>query len=115
MNNLLSVCRKEEGSGGEMGGGDDMSRLQCCGEFHLGDMVNIFRSGSLGMPNSDKSDKVTNESTSSSEEVVKANVEPLLFGTVGGMLGSIVSIDETTYHLFTGLQRAIGKVRPLKN
>jgi DNA damage-binding protein 1 len=119
MNNLLTLARPGKGTGG---GSGSSSKLEVVGEFHLGDFVNRFRPGSLAtlppspankpFPPSGIAGTAAPAAADADAAAGAAGVGPsLLFGTVGGSVGTVTSLSEVEYHLFVGLQRAVTKVR----
>jgi DNA damage-binding protein 1 len=65
----LFVCQKDSAATAD----EDRQQMQECGQFHLGDMVNVFRHGSLTM-----------------QHVFETSVPTqgcILFGTVNGAIG----------------------------
>jgi DNA damage-binding protein 1 len=95
----------------------DSGRLELSGEFHVGETINVFQHGTLSNRPAEQSpggsaaapdgipadgEKVESGSLSASQSV--------LFGTVSGAIGTILSIDETTYTLFRALQKCIQSV-----
>lgn len=97
------------------------ARLDTIGEYHLGEMINTMKLGSLVMPSnagnpSAKSDTKTKSDKSSFEgnaiEVVVGS--QTLFGTVDGTIGSILGLGGSTFAFLGCLQRAMfAVVRPV--
>jgi len=137
MSNLLTFKRSSSSKAGgdpsRLGvsgsSGGNKGKLEVCGEFHLGDFVNRLREGSLAMlpptaPTSATTAAETNAKTGSAEAGTAANSSSgsgaallgssLLFGTVGGRVGTLSPLSEVEYHLFVGVQRAITKVKKEK-
>lgn len=82
---------------------DDRQQMQEVGQFHLGDMVNVFRHGSLVMQN-------LGESSTPTQGCV-------LFGTVSGAIGLVTQIPFTFYEFLKNLQdrltsviKSVGKI-----
>ncbi|OQR96245.1 DNA damage-binding protein [Achlya hypogyna] len=69
---------------------EERARLECVGEYHLGEFVNRFRHGSLVMQ--------------------PPGAASSLFGTVSGMLGVVLPLDSTQYTFLHRLQGALTKV-----
>jgi len=96
-------------------------RLDTIGEYHLGEMINTMKLGSLVMPSnagnsSAKSDTKSKSDKSSFEgntiEVVVGS--QTLFGTVDGTIGSILGLGGSTFAFLGCLQRAMfAVVRPV--
>lgn len=92
------------------------------GEFHLGDMVNCIRKGSLVMDNTQHSVASLNavsspsgsstSSSSSMEDIVSGVKGELIFGTVSGSIGVIARITGKQYRFLLRLQNAIAQVIP---
>lgn len=102
--NLFFVHRDPASKASESG------RLEISGEFHLGELVNAFKHGTLSnrpaeqLPNIDKSgiQPVVNFTGSTHQSI--------LFGTVSGAIGTILSIDESAYIIFRALMKCIQSV-----
>jgi DNA damage-binding protein 1 len=93
-------------------------RLDTIGEYHLGEQINKFVSGSLIMP-------VSSNSTPSDEQRCRRAKSPkkspnprprrsvvvtgsqVLYGTVEGTLGAVLGLDGRTAAFFSTLERAI--------
>lgn len=74
---------------------DERSRLEVVGEYHLGDLVNRFRAGSLVMRGGDSDGPV---------------IPTLLFGTVNGVIGVIATLPKEDYELMLKVQTALNQV-----
>jgi len=100
-------------------------RLDTVGEYHLGEMPNKFKAGSLIMPNqqgcnfNDTGGSLLSEDTHSSP--VKSSLDrqrkieirtgsQTLFGTVDGTVGSILGLDGPSFAFLSTLQRAMNSV-----
>jgi DNA damage-binding protein 1 len=77
--------------------------MQEVGQFHLGDMVNVFRHGSLVMQHLGESSTPTNGC--------------VLFGTVSGAIGLVTQIPSTFYEFLRNLEdrltsiiKSVGKI-----
>ncbi|KAL7499954.1 hypothetical protein ACHAWT_010895 [Skeletonema menzelii] len=97
-------------------------RLDTVGEYHLGEMINTMKRGSLVMPSnaggnsSAKSDTKSKSDKSSFEgnAIEIAVGSQTLFGTVDGTIGSIMGLGGSTFAFLGCLQRAIfAVVRPV--
>jgi len=88
--NLFTVKRNSEAATE-----DERSKLEICGQYHLGEFVNKFRHGSLvmRMPESES-----------------AAITTLLYASVNGTIGIIASIPEEQYQFFSKLQGQLTKV-----
>lgn len=96
LGNIFVLRRQAEASNEE-----ERSRLELHAEMHLGDCVNVIRHGSL---NSQPADTVD---LSSFMGIGQSSV---LFGTVCGSLGSILSLPEPAFRFFTAVERAVSLV-----
>eukprot|EP00281_Chroomonas_sp_CCMP1168_P025534 CAMPEP_0206228886 /NCGR_PEP_ID=MMETSP0047_2-20121206/9404_1 /ASSEMBLY_ACC=CAM_ASM_000192 /TAXON_ID=195065 /ORGANISM="Chroomonas mesostigmatica_cf, Strain CCMP1168" /LENGTH=1100 /DNA_ID=CAMNT_0053652151 /DNA_START=70 /DNA_END=3372 /DNA_ORIENTATION=+ len=74
---------------------EDRARLEVVGEFHLGDLVNRFRQGSLVMR---------------AGEAESSTIPTLIFGTVNGVIGIIASLPKEDYDLMLKVQGALNQV-----
>eukprot|EP01112_Ceratiomyxa_fruticulosa_P020970 TRINITY_DN7283_c0_g1_i2.p1 TRINITY_DN7283_c0_g1~~TRINITY_DN7283_c0_g1_i2.p1 ORF type:complete len:1042 (-),score=227.88 TRINITY_DN7283_c0_g1_i2:442-3567(-) len=86
--NLFTVRKNSEAASDE-----ERARLDTIGEFHLGELVNRFRVGSLVMQQPDSTPLPT-----------------LLFGTVNGALGVVASLNQESFEFFKKLQDGLRKV-----
>jgi DNA damage-binding protein 1 len=77
---------------------DERGRLEIVGEYHLGELVNKFKHGSLVM-------KMPDESGNS-----LAAVPTLLYGTVNGVIGVIASLPQKEYLFLQRVQQNLSKV-----
>lgn len=131
-NNLYVLRRNTKATSEEV-----RCRLDTVGEFHLGEMVNKFMSGSLVMPNSSEASSTATSnnrnrrsslaspkkadnskipasprgpgkaSTTRSKRPVVSVGSQTLFGTTEGTLGSILGLDGPTTAFFSCLERAM--------
>jgi DNA damage-binding protein 1 len=98
-------------------------RLDTVGEYHLGEMPNKFKAGSLIMPSqqgsSDTGGSLLSDDSHSSP--IKASLDrqrkidvrvgsQTLFGTVDGTIGSILGLDGHTFAFFSTLQRSMNTI-----
>jgi len=136
-NNLFVLRRNTKATSEEV-----RCRLDTVGEFHLGEMVNKFMSGSLVMPaNSHESSSSSSAnrnrrrplaspvkgdlsaSPMASSGTISRSRRPTLtigsqtlFGTTEGTLGAILGLDGPTTAFFSCLERAMQKVvQPVGN
>ncbi|XP_065339552.1 DNA damage-binding protein 1 [Cloeon dipterum] len=82
----LFVCQKDSAASDE-----DRQQMIECGQFHVGDMVNVFRHGSLTM-----------------QHVFETSVPTqgcILFGTVSGSIGLVTQVPSEFYDFLLALQR----------
>ncbi|XP_050465445.1 DNA damage-binding protein 1 [Cataglyphis hispanica] len=95
----LFICQKDSAATSE----DERQQMQEVGQFHLGDMVNVFRHGSLVMQN-------LGESSTPTQGCV-------LFGTVSGAIGLVTQIPFAFYEFLRNLEdkltsviKSVGKI-----
>ncbi|XP_014287545.1 DNA damage-binding protein 1 [Halyomorpha halys] len=95
----LFVCQKDSSATSD----EERQLMQEVALFHLGDLVNVFRHGSLVMQNLGESTTATTGS--------------VLFGTVSGAVGVVTQISHDLYDLLTELQdrlahiiKSVGKI-----
>ncbi|XP_046628743.1 DNA damage-binding protein 1 [Neodiprion virginianus] len=95
----LFVCQKDSAATSE----EERQQMQEVGQFHLGDMVNVFRHGSLVMQH-------LGESSTPTQGCV-------LFGTVGGAIGLVTQIPSGFYDFLHNLEdrlttviKSVGKI-----
>lgn len=88
----IFVCKRDSKATSEQ----DRAVLQQVGLFHLGDCVNVFHPGSL----------VVQHPSESSIDIKRAT----LFGTVEGVVGLILSIDETLFKRLESIQSVLEKL-----
>ena len=92
------------------------------GGFHLGDAINVFCRGSLNSEPAEQDGAVANINTSSSGKAVLSPVKnisgglsavagpgsvSILFGTVSGAIGTIITLNLESYTFFSTLERAL--------
>ncbi|CAH0552007.1 unnamed protein product [Brassicogethes aeneus] len=88
----LFVCQKDSAAATD----EERSQMQEVGQFHVGDMVNVFRHGSLVMQNLGETSTPTRGC--------------VLFGTVGGAIGLVTQIPQTFYDFLLELQNKLSTV-----
>lgn len=88
----IFVCQRDSKASNDQ----DRQQMQQVGLFHLGDSVNVFHPGSL----------VVQHPSECSVEVKRTT----LFGTVDGVVGLILSIDETLFKRLDLIQNSLCKV-----
>jgi DNA damage-binding protein 1 len=79
---------------------EERLRLNPIGYYHLGDPVQVFRHGSLNTQPADPS-------LSSSDDMSLETLNSVLFGTVTGAIGAVLSLDDRAFRFFSALERAI--------
>lgn len=89
--NIFSVRKSNDAAPDE-----EKLRLEPCGAFHVGDLVNRFRQGSLIMRLPDAE---------------AATLQSTLYCTVNGAIGVVATIAEETYTFFQKLQETMAKTR----
>lgn len=93
----LFVCQKDSAATTD----EERMQMQEVGRYHLGDMVNVFRHGSLVMQGI--TDSISVKTTGS-----------VLFGTVQGAIGLVCQLEPDLYQYLLELQRRMSSVlRPL--
>ena len=116
--NLFVLRRNTKSSSVEV-----RTRLDTVGVFHIGELVNKFKNGSLVMPSSHSStesivlgdesqiDSTAGENISAQIRRPTVNVcDQTLFGTVDGTIGSVIGLDIRTATFFAALERAISRI-----
>jgi DNA damage-binding protein 1 len=108
--NLFTVALNQDAKTEE-----EMARLLVVGEYHLGYSVNKFCEGSLVMQALDQKKKDDNDydDEKKEEDEDNQNAQPrprLMFGTVSGMIGVVISLSQRDYNVLKSLQRAMTKV-----
>ncbi|XP_014225976.1 DNA damage-binding protein 1 [Trichogramma pretiosum] len=95
----LFVCQKDSAATSE----EERQQMQEIGQFHLGDMVNVFRHGSLVMQHLGESSTPTSGC--------------VLFGTVSGAIGLVTQIPTSFYDFLKSLEdrltnviKSVGKI-----
>ena len=117
---------------------EERSKLDVFGEFSLGDFVNVFCKGTLvGQPienetgmnvssgGGDGSASVKVESSSSfgvTSTILSSNYQnvtgfatqngdySVLYGTIGGSVGSVMALREDSYHFFSALEKSMNRI-----
>nr|CAI5832421.1 unnamed protein product [Callosobruchus analis] len=88
----IFVCQKDSAAATD----EERSQMHEVGQFHVGDMINVFRHGSLVMQN-------VGESSTPTRGCV-------LFGTVGGAIGLVTQIPQDFYEFLIDLQNKLATV-----
>ncbi|VDN25632.1 unnamed protein product [Cylicostephanus goldi] len=73
---------------------DEKRRLAEAGMFYLGEMVNVFRRGSLVSSHVDNPLPIT---------------KPILFGTIDGTIGLIVQLPEKYFKFFSEVEKGVAR------
>ena len=118
--NIFTVRRQSDAATDEM-----RSKMESQGTFHLGDAINVFRRGSL---NSEPVEQefapiVASSSSSSSSKSVLLSPSKvasgglaavagpgsvsILFGTISGAIGTIITLNQESFSFFSALERAL--------
>lgn len=88
----LFVSQKDSSNASD----DDTSKLVETGVFHIGDLVNVFRHGSLVMRHLGENSTPTEGS--------------ILYGTVHGTIGMITTFNPETFSLLSDVQKKLAKM-----
>ena len=91
---------------------EEKGKLEMQTEYHLGDFINVFRRGCLNsQPQEMEAPHGSVGGGASGASVNQLGPESsLLFGTVNGMIGSLFTISEETFHFFQALEKALKTV-----
>lgn len=117
---------------------ENQSKLTITGEYHLGDYVNVMRQGTIvtqpltidTASSSSNAAPATNTSSSMDIDGTNSNSPEIdifhpnyrtvtgfpveknsvLFGTISGMIGSIIALNESSFQFFQAVQSAMRKV-----
>eukprot|EP00455_Lapot_gusevi_P053385 TRINITY_DN8316_c0_g1_i6.p1 TRINITY_DN8316_c0_g1~~TRINITY_DN8316_c0_g1_i6.p1 ORF type:complete len:744 (+),score=248.39 TRINITY_DN8316_c0_g1_i6:149-2233(+) len=113
--NLFALTRNSKGVTEE-----ERSRLQVTGMFHVGDQINVFRSGSLVMDlltGSEAKGEVKEDSKAELDAMdvgqpsVWSAIQPqVLFGTVHGVLGVVAPLAASQHRFLSALQSQLQQV-----
>ncbi len=85
---------------------EERGRLLVCAEFHMGDSINVLRPGSLNVQPRDTS----TPSLSLLSNV--ADFRSILYGTVSGAIGAIISIPKPLFTFLSELESSMRRVLP---
>jgi DNA damage-binding protein 1 len=88
----IFVCQKDSAATTD----EERSQMHEVGQFHVGDMINVFRHGSLVMQNLGETSTPTTGC--------------VLFGTVGGAIGLVTQITSDFYDFLLELQNKLSTV-----
>lgn len=88
----LIVCQKDSAATTD----EERQQMQEVGQFHLGDMANVFRHGSLVMQNLGETSTPT--------------IGCVLYGTVSGAIGLVTQIAPEFYEFLQALQERLARV-----
>ena len=96
---------------------EERGRLVVNTEFHIGDSVNVLRPGVLNVqPAENKSSEqdynVDPTLNSNIQKKSPTNYDSILYGTINGSLGSIISIPEDVFNFLSVLESSIREVIP---
>lgn len=118
--NIFTVRRQSDAASDEM-----RSKMESQGTFHLGDAINVFRRGSLNSePVEQESAPIAASSSSSSSSkavlsspskvasgglaaVAGPGSVSILFGTISGAIGTIITLNQESFSFFSALERAL--------
>lgn len=124
--NIFTVRRQTDAATDE-----ERSKMEPQGGFHLGDSINVFRRGSLNsQPSEQDATSVFAASSSSSSKASVSSPSPvkstlggltsvagvgstsILFGTISGAIGTIITLNYENFTFFSALERAMKTVLP---
>nr|XP_023018140.1 DNA damage-binding protein 1 [Leptinotarsa decemlineata] len=88
----MFVCQKDSAATTD----EERSQMHEVGQFHIGDMINVFRHGSLVMQNIGETSTPTRGC--------------VLFGTVGGAIGLVTQIPQDFYDFLLDFQNKLASV-----
>jgi DNA damage-binding protein 1 len=121
--NIFTVRRQTDAATDEL-----RSKMECQGAFHLGDNINVFSRGSLNSQPAEQegagnsvagatSSAVTSSASPSKASggggggglaaVAGAGSVSILFGTISGAIGTIITLNQESYTFFSALERAL--------
>lgn len=119
--NIFTVRRQTDATTDEM-----RSKMEPQGGFHLGDAINVFCRGSLNSQPAEQEGAVATASSSSSSSKAASSATPvkvatagglaavagpgsvsILFGTISGAIGTIITLNKESYSFFSALERAL--------
>ena len=118
--NIFTVRRQTDAATDEL-----RSKMECQGAFHLGDNINVFSRGSLNSQPAEQEGPVssvtgvTSKAATSSASpskagaggglaaVAGAGAVSILFGTISGAIGTIITLNLESYTFFSALERAL--------
>jgi DNA damage-binding protein 1 len=134
-NLFVAKYQDSSGSGATATSEQNNSKLSIVCEYHLGDDVNVMRQGTIvSQPLASESAAVVSSSSaaaaatmdvdgSTSSDVVDIfhsnyrtvtgyplEKNSVLFGTISGMIGSIIALNESSFQFFLAVQNAMRKV-----
>ena len=78
---------------------EERGKLEACGEISFGDQINVLRKGTLTSQPADQESSALSLPSFSSSSV--------LFGTVAGTIGTIITINDESFRFFSALEHAI--------
>ena len=96
LGNLFVVRRQAEAVAEE-----ERTRMDLQAEMHLGDCINVLRHGSLNRQPAESSD---------TDALGGIGQTAVLYGTVSGGLGSILSLSESAFRFFSSMERSVNLV-----
>lgn len=118
--NIFTVRRQSDAATDEM-----RSKMEPQGGFHLGDAINVFCRGSLNSQPAEQEGAVVSAGSSSSSKAV-SSASPvkvatsgglaavagpgsvsILFGTISGAIGTIITLNKESHSFFSALERAL--------
>jgi DNA damage-binding protein 1 len=117
--NFFSVRRQSEATTDE-----ERGKMEAQGEFHLGDCVNVMRKGSLNSQPTDQDVAPSSGSSASASlsaghsgagltvSAAGPNSTSILYGTVDGAIGTLITLSYESFVFFSTLERAIKTLVP---
>eukprot|EP00051_Salpingoeca_urceolata_P028390 m.486586 g.486586 ORF g.486586 m.486586 type:complete len:1102 (+) comp24511_c0_seq1:335-3640(+) len=88
----IFTCKRNSDSSED----DERQRLDVVGEFHVGQFINVFQHGTLGMAARDGTDS--------------AHESSILYGTVTGSIGLVVTLSRSEFEFLVELEQLLEKV-----
>ena len=103
--NLFSVALNRDAKTEE-----EMARLLVVGEYHLGGLVNKICEGSLVMQALEQEDNESKKDDDDDDDTTLLPRPRLMFGTVSGMIGVVISLSKRDFNVLKCLEKAMAKV-----
>lgn len=91
---------------------EEKGRLLIHSEFHVGDTINTLRPGSLNVQPREQQQQ-QQQSDSADDSLTTASLpeyQSILYGTVNGAIGSVISIPTPVFEFYSALENAIRSV-----
>ena len=100
--NLFAVRRRLDATTEE-----ERGRMVGQAEMHLSDHVNVLRQGTLCSQAMETTAISAGESSSASDQNSRTRRDTILYGSVSGSIGSIISINSKTFRFLLAVQKAV--------